>query len=46
MLEQFESRCIGCIRYKRNCSILQKAKEGRIQEEITELECSKYKSIK
>ena len=33
-LEQFESRCIGCSRYKRNCSILQKAKEGRVQEEI------------
>ena len=45
-LEQFEYRCIGCNRYKRNCSILQKAKEGRIQEEITGLECSKYKPIK
>ena len=44
-LEQFESRCIGCNRYKRNCSILQKAKEGRIQEEIIGLECSKYKPI-
>lgn len=33
-LEQFEARCIGCSRYKRNCSILQKAKEGRVQEEI------------
>ena len=45
-LEQFESRCVGCNRYKRNCSILQKAKEGRIQEEIIGLECSKYKPIK
>lgn len=44
-LEQFESRCIGCSRYKRNCSILQKAKEGRIQEEIIGLECSKYKPV-
>ena len=44
-LEQFESRCIGCNRYKRNCSILQKAKEGRVQEEIDNLTCSKYKSI-
>ena len=44
-LEQFESRCIGCSRYKRNCSILQKAKEGRIQEEINGLECSKHKPI-
>ena len=45
-LEQFESRCIGCNRYKRNCSILQKAKEGRIQEEIVGLKCNKYKPIK
>ena len=45
-LEKFESRCIGCSRYKRNCSILQKAKEGRIQEEIIGLECDKYKPIK
>ena len=44
-LEQFESRCIGCKRYKRNCSILQKAKEGRIQEELNGLECSKYNPI-
>lgn len=33
-LEEFESNCIGCNRYKRNCSILQKAKEGRIQEQV------------
>ena len=45
-LEQFESRCIGCNRYKRNCSILQKAKEGRVQEEVAGLECGKYKPIK
>ena len=44
-LEQFKSRCIGCKRYKRNCSILQKAKEGRIQEELNGLECSKYNPI-
>lgn len=44
-LEQFESRCIGCKRYKRNCSILQKAKEGRIQEELNELKCLKYNPI-
>lgn len=42
--EQFESRCIGCNRYKRNCSILQKAKEGRIQEEIVDGICSKFKN--
>ena len=44
-LEQFKSSCIGCKRYKRNCSILQKAKEGRIQEELNGLECSKYNPI-
>lgn len=42
-LEQFESNCIGCNRYKRNCSILKKAKEGRIQEEICDCVCSKRK---
>lgn len=45
-LEKFESNCIGCNRYKRNCSILQKAKEGRIQEEICDGICSQYKRIK
>ena len=44
-LEQFESRCVGCKRYKRNCSILQKAKEGRIQEELNGLECLKYNPL-
>ena len=42
-LDTFESNCVGCKRYKRNCSILQKAKEGRIQEEIVNLKCEKYK---
>lgn len=42
-LEEFESNCIGCNRYKRNCSILQKAKEGRIQSEICDGICSKRK---
>ena len=41
----FESRCIGCNRYKRNCSILQKAKEGRIQKDVENLECKKFKKI-
>lgn len=41
-LEKFESNCIGCSRYKRNCSILQKAKEGRIQDEISKFFCLKY----
>ena len=42
-LENFESNCVYCTRYNRNCSILIKAKEGRIQEEICDLVCSKYK---
>lgn len=44
-LEMFESNCSGCSRYKRNCSILQKAKEGRIQKELEGLKCTKYKGI-
>lgn len=42
-LEEFESNCIGCSRYKRNCSLLKKAKEGRIQAEITDYVCTKRK---
>ena len=45
-LNYFENKCETCFRYKRNCSILKKAKEGRIQEEICGLECSKYKEVK
>lgn len=45
-LEQFESNCIGCTRYNRNCSILTKAKEGRIQLELQYGVCEKYKPIK
>lgn len=42
-LEEFESNCIGCNRYKRNCSILQKAKEGRIQSDVVNCNCLKRK---
>ena len=45
-LEQFEEKCKTCSRYKRNCQLLAKAKEGQIQEEIQDLECSKYKEKK
>ena len=44
-LEKFESNCFGCSRYKRNCSILQKAKEGRIQDEIKNMICTKVKKV-
>lgn len=42
-LEQFESRCIGCSRYERNCSILNNAKNGRVQEEIICGVCQKFR---
>ena len=41
-MEAFESICVGCSRYKRNCSILQNAKQGRIQNEIEDGVCKKY----
>lgn len=46
-LDDFEKKCKTCSRYRRNCSILRKAKEGRVQEEINEnFICSKYKEVK
>jgi crossover junction endodeoxyribonuclease RusA len=43
-LETFESNCIQCKKYKeRKCSVLNKAIEGRIQEEIVDGKCSKFK---
>lgn len=45
-LEEFENRCIGCSRYKRNCSILNHAKAGKVQSDILDDEmCSKYKAL-
>ncbi len=41
-MEKFESICIGCKKYKRNCSLLKKAKEGRVQKEIVDGVCTKY----
>lgn len=45
-LEEFESNCFECARHKRNCSILNKAKVGRIQAEIENCICSEFKQIK
>ncbi|AYB37677.1 RusA family crossover junction endodeoxyribonuclease [Brevibacillus laterosporus] len=46
-LIEFENKCKTCARYKRNCSILKKAKEGRIQEEIDEgKNCIKFSRLK
>jgi Holliday junction resolvase RusA-like endonuclease len=42
----FEDKCKKCIRYRRNCSILKEAKEGRVQEDIVDLVCSKFKISK
>ena len=43
ILENFENKCRNCKRYKRNCSILKKAIEGRIQDEIdNNFTCSKF----
>lgn len=46
-LKQFENKCRTCSRYQRNCSIFRKAKEGKIQEEISSnYKCLKYKEKK
>ena len=45
-LDAFESNCASCSRYARNCSILNNAKIGRIQSEISDCVCSKYKEGK
>lgn len=44
-LARFENRCTGCNRYSRNCSILRRAKEGRIQDDIKNGVCEAYKQI-
>lgn len=43
-LEEFRTNCIQCSRYKEGkCSLLVKSLEGRIQEEIENNICSKFK---
>lgn len=45
--EKFKEKCSSCKRYKNNCSILKKALEGRIQDEITnEFQCLKFQAKK
>lgn len=50
LMELFISRCKICNRYKRNCSLLNKALEGRIQDEIIKCDeywlCNKFKEVK
>ena len=39
-LESFiDNNCVGCMRYKKNCRLLSRAKEGRIQPEIHDQMC-------
>lgn len=45
-LSDFEDNCVGCTRYKRNCSLLRNAKAGKIQNEINKMVCCKYTPIK
>ena len=45
-LKDFKKHCMGCTRYKNNCSILRQALESRIQPEINDLKCSEFKNIK
>lgn len=45
-LNCFTEKCKTCARYTRNCSILNNAKDGIIQQEITDLVCDKYREKK
>lgn len=46
-LETFkETNCIGCKRYKRNCTLLRNAIDGRIQTEIDGFACAKCSTAK
>lgn len=42
-MERFESVCLECTRHNKNCSILNKAKMGKIQKEVCGLACQKYR---
>ena len=44
-LEEFVSNCTDCSRYARNCSLLRRAKEGRIQKEIQQNRCMKFSKV-
>ena len=43
---KFEDKCKTCKRYARNCSLLRKAIEGRVQPEIKDYVCEKYSEMK
>ena len=40
------SNCIGCARYKKNCSVLRNAVEGRVQDVVHGGKCEKRKKLK
>ena len=46
LYQQFVNKCNNCSRFDRGCSLLNRAIEGRIQDEIINFECSKYKTKK
>lgn len=45
-LDTFVDRCIGCTRYARNCSLLAAARDGRIDNNIVDGVCQKFKEKK
>lgn len=45
-LDEFKSRCSDCMRSKRSCTILRNAIDGRVQAEIVNDICTKYKRVK
>ena len=45
-LEEFESRCIGCVRHARNCSLLDGAIHGRVNELVHDGICDGFKKKK
>lgn len=45
-MEEFVSKCIGCTRYDRNCSVLHNAQSGRIQHEVHNNICECFKEKK
>lgn len=45
-LDMFKTNnCIGCKRYKRNCTLLKNALDGRVQPEIDGTICAKKRSV-
>lgn len=44
--KEFTNKCKQCTRYKRNCSVLKKAELGKIQKDIQDMKCNKFKEKK